>query len=206
MGYSTEFKGAWILNKPLDQKTAAILKGLSTTRRMKRSIDKLAEMKKVSREEAISNWGEHGELYFNPTNHGDVEDASVIDCNEPPVGQPSLWCQWIYQEKDGQATICWDEGEKFYEYVEWIQYIIKSILAPKEYILNGDVQFQGDSPRDKGIIRIQDNVVSLMKTKPVKKKPVRKRKKSTTQTKKKQPMRKMARKVIVNDDVKVEQL
>ena len=34
--------------------------------------------------------------------------------------------------------------EKFYYYVEWLRYLIDNILAPRGYILNGDVEYCED--------------------------------------------------------------
>lgn len=75
------------------------------------------------------------------------------------LAQPGLWCQWI-PNGDGTAIV-WDEGEKFYEYVEWIEYLIHHFLAPWGYELDGSVTWQGEETDDKGIIVITSNVVSV---------------------------------------------
>jgi len=46
------------------------------------------------------------------------------------------------------------EGE-----IEWIEYIIKSILAPKGYILNGEVNWSGENTEDTGTIKVVSNKV-----------------------------------------------
>lgn len=75
------------------------------------------------------------------------------------LAQPGLWCQWT---PNGEGTaIVWDEGEKFYYYIEWIEYLIEHFLAPWGYKLNGEVSWDGESSDDRGIIRITDNVVSV---------------------------------------------
>jgi hypothetical protein len=68
-----------------------------------------------------------------------------------------LWCQWIPNE-EGDAIV-WDGGEKFYNYVEWIQYLIDKILSPRGYILNGEVFWEGEDSGDEGKIVIKDNIV-----------------------------------------------
>ena len=53
----------------------------------------------------------------------------------------------------------WDEGEKFYDYVEWMEYLIEKILKPRGYVVNGQVTWQGEDSDDKGMIDIRANVV-----------------------------------------------
>jgi len=70
---------------------------------------------------------------------------------------PGHYCQWI--PTDDGMTIEWDGGEKFYYYVEWLEYLIKNILKPKDYIVNGTVKFQGEEDNDFGNIIVENNVV-----------------------------------------------
>ena len=140
MGYTTDFSGKFTLNKKLDDVTLTFLKDLAGTRRMARNVD--------------AKYGVEGEFYVK-----DDELHLLHDCNTPPSTQPSLWCQWIPTE-DGLG-IEWDGGEKFYEYVEWLKYIIDKILAPKGYVLNGRVHFQGEDSSDFGYIVAKDNVVTI---------------------------------------------
>lgn len=144
MGYDTNFSGAFQLNKPLTVKDFQFLRKLNETRRMKRNVG--------------SEYGVEGEFYVED------DEKNVINHNQPPITQPGLWCQWTPNE-DGTA-IEWDGGEKFYNYVEWIKYIIEKILAPKGYVLNGEVEWYGEDRSDEGMIQIVDNVVT---TKTVKK-------------------------------------
>lgn len=93
--------------------------------------------------------------------------SDITDYNQPPgmfdVGgdpgrQPSLWCQWTPNEDS--TAIEWDFGEKFYSYVEWLEYIIKYFLKPWGYTLNGEVRYRGDDFDDLGTIVVEDNEVS----------------------------------------------
>jgi len=152
MGYSTNFTGEFKINKPLTVKDFTFLKKLNDTRRMARKVDE-------------SIYGIEGEFYVDGGGHsGQDHESNIIDYNEPPRTQPSLWCQWTPNE-DGTA-IEWDGGEKFYNYVEWIEYLIEKILAPRGYVLNGEVNWYGEDRSDEGIICITDNFVT---TKTVKK-------------------------------------
>lgn len=79
------------------------------------------------------------------------------------LAQPGLWCQWV-PNASGTAIV-WDEGEKFYDYIEWIEYLITHFLAPWGYKLNGEVSWEGEESGDLGIIEITDNVVRVGRAK-----------------------------------------
>lgn len=74
------------------------------------------------------------------------------------VGFPGFYCQWV-PTVDGDG-IEWDGNEKFYEYVEWLEYIIKHFIEPWGLKLNGEVEWQGESNDDRGLIVVVDNEVS----------------------------------------------
>jgi len=143
MGYDTDFEGSFEVDKPLDNITYQLLLGLATTRRMKRAgLD--------------NKYGVEGEFYVKEDNEN-PDEGKLVDYNNPPKTQPSLYCQWEIQED--RQTIKWDGDEKFYSYIEWLSYIINKILKPKGYVLNGDVNYQGQGFGDIGYIHIKNNVV-----------------------------------------------
>jgi len=145
MGYTTDFDGQFVLDRPLDDETHNFLNGLNDTRRMARNLP--------------PEYGVEGEFYIDGEGFKGQDDGStVIDHNRPPKTQPGLWCQWRPTVK-GDA-IEWDGGEKFYYYVEWIQYIIDKVLKPKGYVLNGEMDWHGEDRSDNGTIIIKDNVVT----------------------------------------------
>lgn len=147
MGYTTDFAGQFNIDKKLDSDTHTLLKGLATTRRMKRRVD--------------DKYGVEGEFYVDGKGWaGQDRDDTVIDYNCPPETQPGLWCQWLVNNEG--TAIAWDGGEKFYNYVQWIEYIIDRILAPRNYKLNGSVLWRGEDPGDKGVIDIVDNQVKAV--------------------------------------------
>ena len=146
MGYTTDFTGAFTLNKQLQPNAKKFLTHLATTRRMKRNLPEC--------------YGIDGEFQCEDTdNFGQNRSADIVDYNCPPSTQPGLWLQWIPNE-DGTA-IEWDGNEKFYEYTAWLTYLIAKILAPNGYVLNGTVEYQGERVGDNGEITIKDNVVYL---------------------------------------------
>ena len=70
---------------------------------------------------------------------------------------PGWNCQWVPTE-DGTAIV-WDEGEKFYQSPEWMDYLIKNHL--QGYVLNGTISAQGEEPDDMWLLHVKDNRVSI---------------------------------------------
>lgn len=148
MGYTTDFSGRFETNKPLSDKMFNFLKAFNQTRRMGRNVDAV--------------FGVQGEFYvFGGWGDGRLENdkKTVINHNEPPVTQPGLWCQWI--PSDDRMGIEWDGVEKFYNYTEWLVYLIHKILAPNGYVLNGTVTWQGEETGDVGEIIVENNRVFI---------------------------------------------
>jgi len=77
--------------------------------------------------------------------------------------EPGQWCQWVPSE-DG-VYLEWDYGEKFYDYVEWLNYIVEKFLIPWGYKLNGTVECIGDRYNDRSLIVVVDNEVVVKKGK-----------------------------------------
>lgn len=144
MGYTTEFQGSFKLNKKLDPKTHTFLKKLAETRRMARRVD--------------PKYGVEGEFYVDGKGFmGQDEEPNIVNYNKPPSTQPSLWCQWTPSE-DGTAIV-WDQGEKFYNYIEWVIYICNKILTPRGYSITGNVKWRGEDFNDTGTIHAIDNLI-----------------------------------------------
>jgi hypothetical protein len=135
LGYTTDFNGRFLLNKPLDEETYQYLIKFNETRRMARNVDK--------------QFGIEGEFYVDGNGFkGQDDDPTIINYNKHPSTQPSLWCQW--KPSEDHLGIEWDGCEKFHCYVEWLLYILKSFLLPKGYTLSGIVKSQGEDPEDHG--------------------------------------------------------
>jgi len=145
MGYSTDFQGRFDLDRELDDETYELLDGLATTRRMKRKVDE--------------KYGIEGEFYIYGKGFlgQDLDDSTIIAYNSPPVTQPSLWCQWA--PTSDRKGLQWDGGEKFYRYVEWLRYLVNSVLAPRNYTLSGSVYWQGEDADDRGRIDVLNNEI-----------------------------------------------
>jgi hypothetical protein len=165
MGYTTNFSGEFVLNNPLSSKHEEYLRKFASTRRMKRDASKTALRPDPVREAVGLPVGVDGGYFvgaggsFGQENMlGNPAADDVIDHNREPSGQPGLWCQWV-PSHDGEA-IEWNGGEKFYNYVEWLEYIIEHFLKPWGYVLNGTVTWEGEEQGDVGKIIVNDNVVT----------------------------------------------
>ena len=145
MGYTTDFDGSFNITPVLSQKDNEFLTKFSETRRMARNVG--------------PEYGEEGEFYVDGTGWaGQDSDTTVINYNKPPSTQPGLWCQWV--PTDDGSELVWDGGEKFYNYVEWLDYLIDKILAPRGYVINGECQWFGEERDDVGVIIVENNKVT----------------------------------------------
>ena len=75
------------------------------------------------------------------------------------VTQPGLWCQWVVSD-DGKY-LEWDGGEKFYNYVDWLKYLIRHFFQNWGLVLNGEIEWKGEEFNDVGKIVVKDNVVKI---------------------------------------------
>lgn len=153
MGYTTEFVGYFQLDRPLFDYQALYLLDFARTRRVKRSPTILATIPDPGRDAVDLPLGEEGGYFINES-HPQAA-TSIIDDNRPPKGQPGLHCQW-QPTADGRG-VEWNGHEKFYRYVEWLQYLIVHFFVCWGYQLNGTVGWQGETASDKGEIVVVDN-------------------------------------------------
>lgn len=148
MGYQTDFSGSIAIDPVLDQGEIDYLWSFVDSRRMYRTL---------------------GPYHVGSGVHGQGDDADILGHNTPPEGQPGLWCGWIPTD-DGSA-LEWNEQPKFYEYNEWMLYLIQHFLAPTAlakgivpgvkggHVLNGKIYYRGENFDDYGVIKVIDNKV-----------------------------------------------
>ena len=86
------------------------------------------------------------------TRHGD-------NFKEDPK-YPGFWLHWV-PNKEGTA-LGWDGGEKFYNYIGWLKFLINAYFEPGNYKLDGTVKWIGeDKFEDLGIITVKNNIVTV---------------------------------------------
>lgn len=171
MGYTTEFEGSFSLDKVLTDEQFKYINNFSASRRMVRDVNKLMEkylgkfgLKETGSPEEI--YGVEGGYFIGDgTNYNWPfdKDMTVIDYNKPPNGQPGLWCQWIVETIDNEQHLLWDGGEKFYNYVHWLKYLIDNFFKPWGITLNGSVTWSGEDDEDIGKITVKDNEISIFR-------------------------------------------
>ena len=161
MGYTTYFDGSLKFNKPVEDWLVEYINKFNTTRRMKRDNAKIKELFPDWEKLCFAgNLGEEGEYFIGGLGYyGQGNDGSVLDHNCPAKTQPGLWCQWIIGGDNDE--LMWDGGEKFYDYVEWLEYMIANFFDPLGYVLNGDITWEGEESDDVGVIHVEDNVVDV---------------------------------------------
>lgn len=164
MGYTTEFKGRFIIDRAVEPWLVNYINLFSRTRHMKCENEKIKEL--------FPDWelycykgqlGSEGEYFVKDTEMAlpdslELTSQYVLDINTPPKTQPGLWCDWIIPA-DNHATIEWNGAEKFYNYQEWLQYLIDNFLAPNNYVVNGIVRFKGEYYDDVGYLEVINNHV-----------------------------------------------
>lgn len=139
---------------------AGYLRAFSRTRRMKRDPEKAKGLPDPVRQAAGLPLGEEAAYFVGGTGYaGQDRDGSVVDYNDPPAGQPGLWCKWVPNELG--TGIVWDRGEKFYDYIAWLEYLLEHFLTPWGYVVNGRVAWKGEDRADTGVIIVTANAVEV---------------------------------------------
>lgn len=165
MGYTTDFEGEFKLDRPLSPEHRAYLAAFNATRRMARNAAMTERMIDPLRSAVGLPVGPGGAYFVGAasSDYGQARTPDIVDYNGPPPGQPGLWCQWVPSD-DGTAIV-WDGGEKFYNYVEWLEYLLEHFLIPWGYALSGEVTYQGEESSDFGKIVVTETSVKNVRGK-----------------------------------------
>lgn len=89
---------------------------------------------------------------------GELHEGAIKD------GSPDGYCQWE-TSKDGRS-LQWDGSEKFYDYEEWLRFLVEKRLKPWGVDVTGRVTWQGEDIDDRGILTVRDGVVMATKIEP----------------------------------------
>ena len=165
MGYTKDFTGEFTVTPALDAAQVAYLAAFNKTRRMQRDEQVTVTRPDPVRDAVGLPVGPQGGYFVGAgggygQEDGDRKSLGIVDYNQPPTGQPGLWCQWEPSADGG--TIAWDGGEKFYDYVEWLEYLVENFLKPWGRVLSGEVTWSGEDEEDRGKIVVRENKVSTL--------------------------------------------
>lgn len=70
---------------------------------------------------------------------------------------PNYYCQWV--PSDDGTHLAWDGREKFYDYVAWLDLLIRTYFTPWNRVLTGEVLWYGEERSDQGKITVVGNVI-----------------------------------------------
>lgn len=160
MGYTTEFEGRFEFNTNLDPEFINYINDFAEHRHITRDVDAYKASHPDWQNHCFEgNPGTDGEYIADIAPYTKNDFYFPKNYNTPPGSCPGLYCQWIIEDTGEKQYLKWNEAEKFYKYEEWLRYLIRNFFAPKEYILNGAVTYQGEDEDDYGILLIDNNVV-----------------------------------------------
>jgi hypothetical protein len=78
------------------------------------------------------------------------------------TGVPGNYCGWE-PTRDGKAIVRAEHDFSFYDYDDWLKYLIVRFFEPWEYTLNGSVRWQGEETGDTGTLACEGNRVTMLK-------------------------------------------
>lgn len=154
MGYTTDFFGEFKLSRVLTNDEKSYLDLFNEIRHVQ--LDEYSIAPTQLMENLNIPVGKDGCFHVDVEKHDYYSNPTVIDYNNPPGNCPGLWCGW--KPNDSGDSIVWDGMEKFYNYTEWLNFIITNFLKPWKIDITGSVRFQGESVSDIGFVRIKDGV------------------------------------------------
>lgn len=161
MGYTNEFDGEIAIVPAISDDHAEYINAFSSTRRMKRNAVKTAKMPDPIRKKVGLPIGIQGGYYVGGSEVHGQDD--IVEYNDPPDGQPNLWCDWVVDAAN--SVLIWNGMEKFYDYIAWMRYLIEHFFKPWGYTLNGTISWQGEENGDMRKIVVKDNVVTTKRAK-----------------------------------------
>ena len=154
MGYTTWFEGERTPNKPFKKEFINYIKAFSEKWHEPRDVEIIKRSDPDWAKHCLDgNLGPYGMYYVGNFDEGVIDRslAKSYTC-------PGYWCNWCINEETG--VVEWDGGEKFYQYTDWLIYLIENFFEPAGYILNGEFIWIGEDSEDRGKISVVNNKVS----------------------------------------------
>ena len=154
MGYTTWFEGGLTPNKPFKKEFINYINAFSEKRHEPRDVEIIKRSDPDWAKHCLDgNLGPYGMYYVGNFDEGVIDRslAKSYTC-------PGYRCDWCINEETG--VVEWDGGEKFYQYTDWLIYLIENFFEPAGYILNGEFIWIGEDSEDRGKISVVNNKVS----------------------------------------------
>ena len=154
MGYTTWFEGELTPNKPFKKKFINYINAFSEKWHEPRDVEIIKRSDPDWAKHCLDgNLGPYGMYYVGNFDEGVIDRslAKSYTC-------PRYWCNWCINEETG--VVEWNGGEKFYQYTDWLIYLIENFFEPAGYILNGEFIWIGEDSDDRGKISVVNNKVS----------------------------------------------
>jgi len=148
------FGGALALDKELMEEQRQYLMAFSRTRRMKRDAELAKALPDPLREAVWLDIGEEGGYYVG----GSTDDESILKHSIPPIEQPSINCKW--EPSISGKSIVW-AGNKFFGYIEWLEYLIEHFIEPWGREINGMIEIKNEADDVLGYIKVIKNKVEV---------------------------------------------
>ena len=154
MGYTTWFEGGLTPNKPFKKEFINYINDFSEKRHEPRDVEIIKRSDPDWAKHCLDgNLGPYGMYYVGGF------DEEIIDRSAAKgYTCPGYWCDWHINEKT--EVVEWNGAEKFYEYTDWLIFLIENFFEPAGYILNGEFIWIGEDSEDRGKISVVNNKVS----------------------------------------------
>lgn len=185
MGYTTYFSGDFSITPALKPEHLAYLRMFVRLRHANRDPKAVEHIPDPIREAAGLPVGEHGAYFVAYGPNAPAPDLSgktlqeveaILNAHRKDNGindegpgvlrdgyrtgiLPGYWCQWT--PNDEGTALAWDEGEKFYSYREWLEFLIDHFLKPWGYTVAGMTDWNGEESGDTGTLFVANNIVFI---------------------------------------------
>lgn len=177
MGYHTEIKGGYVVTGNITPSLVSFVNEYNKARHYKVNMDAiLLYFPSIVEQHGLNgSAGKNGEFLTLDVYHYGKGFADYNTYN--PSCPDSFWCQWaLFDDYDASDPIStcyeinekdalwlkWDGGEKFYEYEEWLRFLILNVFEPNGVLLNGAVITYGEGYADSEYIVVKNNEIILV--------------------------------------------
>lgn len=161
MGYHTDFTGEFEAEPAFTPEQVEYLEAFNHSRKLTWDEDEAAKMDDPLREAVGLPVGPDGAFIVaeHDNHYGQMAHKRPAYRGDGNAHTPGYWCQWVARN-DGQ-TLEWDGGEKFYQYEQWLAFVIEHFCKPWGVTLNGTVHWYGEDRTDIGVLEVIDNDVFI---------------------------------------------